>query len=82
MLRRAQQRVRALGLSQCRNARGDGRQESGVQGFLLRCGSGAYVITAVPDPARTLDDFIRVLKPGANSFWSITSARRRPAADL
>ena len=23
-----------------------------------------YVITAVPDPERTLDDFIRVLKPG------------------
>ena len=41
MLRKAQQRVRALELDQCRDARGDGRQESRFRGRLLRCGGGA-----------------------------------------
>jgi len=28
-----------------------------------------YVITAVPDPEATLDEFARVLKPAARSCW-------------
>jgi phosphatidylethanolamine/phosphatidyl-N-methylethanolamine N-methyltransferase len=64
MLRKAQARVRALGLSNvetlavmdARNlAFGDGSFDAVV---------AQYVITAVPDPEATLDDFVRVLKPG------------------
>lgn len=64
MLRRAQQRVRALKLTNvetlavmdARNlAFGDGSFDAVV---------AQYVITAVPDPEATLDDFVRVLKPG------------------
>ncbi|WP_024513950.1 class I SAM-dependent methyltransferase [Bradyrhizobium sp. Tv2a-2] len=64
MLRKAQARVRALGLSNVETlavmdaknlAFGDGSFDAVV---------AQYVITAVPDPEATLDDFVRVLKPG------------------
>jgi phosphatidylethanolamine/phosphatidyl-N-methylethanolamine N-methyltransferase len=64
MLRKAQARVRALGLSNVETlavmdaknlAFGDGWFDAVV---------AQYVITAVPDPEATLDDFVRVLKPG------------------
>jgi len=35
-----------------------------------------FVITAVPDPEATLDEFARVTKPGERSSWPITSAPR------
>ncbi len=41
MLRKAQQPRARAGSSQCRDARGDGRQESGIRGFVLRRGGGA-----------------------------------------
>src|SRR5215469_885478 len=64
MLRKAQSRVRALGLSNVETlavmdaknlAFGDGSFDAAV---------AQYVITAVPDPEATLGDFVRVLKPG------------------
>jgi len=64
MLRKAQSRVRALGLSNIETlavmdaknlAFGDGSFDAVV---------AQYVITAVPDPEATLNDFVRVLKPG------------------
>jgi phosphatidylethanolamine/phosphatidyl-N-methylethanolamine N-methyltransferase len=64
MLRKAQNRVRALGLSNVETlavmdakylAFADGSFDAVV---------AQYVITAVPDPEATLDDFVRVLKPG------------------
>ena len=64
MLRRAQQARARARPDQCRNAGGDGRQEPGVRGSFFDAVVAQYVITAVPDPERTLDDFIRVLKPG------------------
>jgi phosphatidylethanolamine/phosphatidyl-N-methylethanolamine N-methyltransferase len=64
MLRRAQARVRALGLSNVETL-------AVMDGKNLAFGDGSfdavvaqYVITAVPDPEATLDDFVRVLKPG------------------
>jgi phosphatidylethanolamine/phosphatidyl-N-methylethanolamine N-methyltransferase len=59
MLRKAQSRVRALELLAVMDAKnlafGNGLFDAVV---------AQYVITAVPDPEATLDDFIRVLKPG------------------
>jgi len=44
----------------------------------MRC--GAYVITAVPDPEATLDDFIRVLKTRRRTHSGQSYRRReRPA---
>jgi len=64
MLRKAQQRVRALGLSNVETL-----AVMDAKNLALKDGSfdavvAQYVITAVPDPEATLDEFIRVLKPG------------------
>jgi len=81
MLRKAQARVRALGLSNVETlavmdakhlAFGDGSFDAVV---------AQYVITAVPDPEATLDDFVRVLKPGGelilvNHIGAETGPRR------
>src|ERR1700686_3502257 len=64
MLRKAQSRVRALGLGNVEtlavmDARNLAFADSSFDAVVAQ-----YVITAVPDPEATLDDFIRVLKPG------------------
>ncbi|MDE1937105.1 class I SAM-dependent methyltransferase [Bradyrhizobium sp.] len=64
MLRKAQQRVRALELNNVEmlavmDARNLAFADSSFDAVVAQ-----YVITAVPDPEATLDDFIRVLKPG------------------
>src|ERR1700761_8431417 len=64
MLRKAQQRVRAQGLANVETlAVMDAKNLAFADGFFDAV-VAQYVITAVPDPERTLDDFIRVLKPG------------------
>src|ERR1700682_3846210 len=64
MLRKAQSRVRALGLSNVEplavmDAKALAFKDSSFDAVVAQ-----YVITAVPDPEATLDEFIRVLKPG------------------
>src|SRR4029077_16687473 len=64
MLRKAQSRVRALGLKNVEtlavmDARNLAFADSSFDAVVAQ-----YVITAVPDPEGALDDFIRVLKPG------------------
>lgn len=64
MLRRAYQRVRTLGLTNVETlAVMDAKNLAFPDGFFDAV-VAQYVITAVPDPEATLDDFIRVLKPG------------------
>src|SRR5436309_3481986 len=64
MLRKAQQRVRALNLCNVETlAVMDAKNLAFKDGFFDAV-VAQYVSTAVPDPERTLDDFIRVLKPG------------------
>jgi len=64
MLRRAQQRVRALGLSNVETLAVMDAKNLAFRDSFFDAVVAQYVITAVPDPERTLDDFIRVLKPG------------------
>lgn len=64
MLRKAQERVRALKLDNVEmlavmDAKTLAFPDSAFDAIVAQ-----YVITAVPDPEATLDDFIRVLKPG------------------
>src|ERR1700745_1814723 len=64
MLRKAQQRVRALGLTNV-----EALAVTHATNLPFRASSfyallDQYVITAVPDPEATLNDFVRVLKPG------------------
>ena len=81
MLRKAQQRVRALGLTNVETlAVMDAKNLAFPDGFFDAV-VAQYVITAVPDPERTLDDFIRVLKPGGelilvNHIGAETGPRR------
>src|SRR3979411_1662868 len=64
MLRKAQSRVRALGLSNVETlAVMDAKNLAFADGSFDAV-VAQYVITAVPDPEATLDDFIRVLKAG------------------
>ena len=64
MLRKAQARVRALGLSNVETlAVMDAKNLAFADGSFDAV-VAQYVITAVPDPEATLDDFVRVLKPG------------------
>src|SRR3954465_12966103 len=64
MLRKAQQRVRALGLSNVETLAVMDAKNLAFPDALFDAVVAQYVITAVPDPEATLDDFIRVLKSG------------------
>src|SRR6201996_1557269 len=64
MLRKAQQRVRAQGLANVETLAVMDAKNLAFPDAFFDAVVAQYVITAVPDPERTLDDFIRVLKPG------------------
>lgn len=64
MLRRAQGRVRALGLCNIETLAVMDAKNLAFKDCSFDAVVAQYVITAVPDPEATLDDFIRVLKPG------------------
>ena len=64
MLRKAQSRVRALGLSNVELLAVMDAKNLAFRNALFDAVVAQYVITAVPDPEATLDDFVRVLKPG------------------
>ena len=64
MLRKAQSRVRALGLHNVETLAVMDAKNLAFKDSYFDAVVAQYVITAVPDPEATLDDFIRVLKPG------------------
>ena len=64
MLRRALKRVRTLGLTNVETLAVMDAKNLAFKDSYFDAVVAQYVITAVPDPERTLDDFIRVLKPG------------------
>ena len=64
MLRRAQQRVRELKLANVEALAVMDAKHLAFPDSFFDAVVAQYVITAVPDPEATLDDFIRVLKPG------------------
>lgn len=64
MLRKAQERVRALGLSNVESLAVMDAKTLAFSDAHFDAVVAQYVITAVPDPEATLDDFVRVLKPG------------------
>ena len=64
MLRKAQERVRALGLSNVETLAVMDAKNLAFKDGSFDAVVAQYVITAVPDPEATLDDFVRVLKPG------------------
>lgn len=79
MLRRAQERIAALGLT---NVDGLAVMDAARLAFADRSFDvviGQYLITAVPDPEMTLDEFVRVLKPGGEIILvNHLSAERGP----
>lgn len=64
MLRKAQERVRARGLANVETLAVMDAKALAFADASFDAVVAQYVITAVPDPEATLDDFIRVLKPG------------------
>ncbi len=64
MLRRALKRVREFGLTNVETLAVMDAKNLAFKDSYFDAVVAQYVITAVPDPERTLDDFIRVLKPG------------------
>ena len=64
MLRKAQERVKALGLSNVESLAVMDAKALAFPDASFDAVVAQYVITAVPDPEATLDDFLRVLKPG------------------
>jgi phosphatidylethanolamine/phosphatidyl-N-methylethanolamine N-methyltransferase len=81
MLRKAQQRVRAMGLSNVETLAVMDAKNLAFPDALFDAVVAQYVITAVPDPEATLDDFIRVLKSGGelilvNHIGAETGPRR------
>jgi phosphatidylethanolamine/phosphatidyl-N-methylethanolamine N-methyltransferase len=64
MLRKAQQRVRSLNLTNVETLAVMDAKHLAFADSFFDAVVAQYVITAVPDPEATLDDFIRVLKPG------------------
>src|SRR5437773_4369113 len=64
MLRKAKQRVREFGLTNVETLAVMDAKNLAFADASFDAVVAQYVITAVPDPERTLDDFIRVLKPG------------------
>lgn len=64
MLRRAQSRVRELSLTNVETLAVMDAKHLAFADNYFDAVVAQYVITAVPDPEATLDDFVRVLKPG------------------
>jgi len=64
MLRRAQARVRELKLTNVETLAVMDAKHLAFPDNFFDAVVAQYVITAVPDPEATLDDFVRVLKPG------------------
>ncbi len=64
MLRKAQERVRSLNLTNVETLAVMDAKNLAFADSFFDAVVAQYVITAVPDPEATLDDFIRVLKPG------------------
>jgi phosphatidylethanolamine/phosphatidyl-N-methylethanolamine N-methyltransferase len=64
MLRKAQERVRALNLTNVETLSVMDARNLAFPDGAFDAVVAQYVITAVPDPEGTLDDFVRVLKPG------------------
>jgi phosphatidylethanolamine/phosphatidyl-N-methylethanolamine N-methyltransferase len=64
MLRKAQQRVRAQKLGNVETLAVMDARNLAFADASFDAVVAQYVITAVPDPEGTLDDFVRVLKPG------------------
>jgi phosphatidylethanolamine/phosphatidyl-N-methylethanolamine N-methyltransferase len=64
MLRRAQQRVREQKLLNVETLAVMDAKHLAFANNFFDAVVAQYVITAVPDPEATLDDFVRVLKPG------------------
>jgi phosphatidylethanolamine/phosphatidyl-N-methylethanolamine N-methyltransferase len=64
MLRKAHQRVRALNLTNVETLAVMDAKNLAFANDYFDAVVAQYVITAVPDPEATLDDFVRVLKPG------------------
>src|ERR1700738_3015217 len=64
MLRKAQERVRALNLANVETLAVMDAKNLAFADSFFDAVVAQYVITAVPDPEATLNDFIRVLKPG------------------
>jgi phosphatidylethanolamine/phosphatidyl-N-methylethanolamine N-methyltransferase len=64
MLRKAQERVRAQNLTNVESLSVMDAKNLAFPDNAFDAVVAQYVITAVPDPEATLDDFIRVLKPG------------------
>jgi phosphatidylethanolamine/phosphatidyl-N-methylethanolamine N-methyltransferase len=64
MLRKAQERVREHGLAHVEALTVMDAQHLGFRDGFFDAVVAQYVITAVPNPEATLDEFIRVLKPG------------------
>lgn len=81
MLRKAQQRVRTLNLTNVDTLAVMDAKHLAFPDATFDAVVAQYVITAVPDPEATLDDFIRVLKPGGelilvNHIGAESGARR------
>jgi phosphatidylethanolamine/phosphatidyl-N-methylethanolamine N-methyltransferase len=81
MLRRAHQRVRELKLSNVETLAVMDAKNLAFAANSFDAVVAQYVITAVPDPEATLDDFVRVLKPGGelilvNHIGAETGLRR------
>lgn len=81
MLRKAQERVRALKLTNVETLSVMDAKNLAFADDTFDAVVAQYVITAVPDPEGTLDDFIRVLKPGGelilvNHIGAESGARR------
>ena len=64
MLRRALKRVRTLGLTNVETLAVMDAKNLAFKDSYFDAVVAQYVITAVPDPEATLDEFARVLKPG------------------
>ena len=64
MLRQAQKRVRAQNLTNVETLSVMDAKHLAFPDNTFDAVVAQYVITAVPDPEATLDDFLRVLKPG------------------
>ncbi|RTL51685.1 MAG: methyltransferase domain-containing protein [Bradyrhizobiaceae bacterium] len=64
MLRKAQERVRTLNLTNVESLSVMDAKNLAFPDSFFDAVVAQYVITAVPDPEATLDDFVRVLKPG------------------